>query len=62
MTKLEHSALVSESLYRISNFKIGKLHKNNKCHKFSAGKSKQYYILTAELVDPNYLKLSRLNR
>ena len=30
--------------------------------KFSVGKSKQYYNLTAELVDPNYLKLSRLNR
>ena len=39
----------------ISHFRIGKLPKQIKCHKFSVGKSKQYYILTTELVDPNYL-------
>ena len=56
MTMLEHSKwYFPNPKYCISNFKIGKLPIKNKCHKFSVGKSKQYYILTAELVDPNYL-------
>ena len=48
-------AWVSNPKYSISNFRIGKLPKQIKCHKFSVGKSKQYYILIHELVDPNYL-------
>ena len=62
MHMLEHSKRKFKPKYNISNFRIGKLPEQIKCHKFSVGKSKLYYILTGKLVDPNYLKLSRLNR